>query len=625
MDLEKITNPKFVKELSEDQLELLATDIRNFLIENISKTGGHLSSNLGIVEITMALHYVFDSPTDKILFDVGHQSYVHKILTGRAKQFSTLRKYGGLSGFQKMYESKHDVYEAGHSSTALSSAIGMAIARDLDHQDYDVIAVIGDAAMVSGETLEALNHLGSMNHKVIIVLNDNNMAIGKSVGGISNMLSDLRLNPKYLNLKEDYRSFLSKSTLGKRVFRVSKRLKDAVKKGVIEDSIFKEFGVEYIGSIDGHDIKELIQAFQVAKSLNESVILHVTTKKGKGFSLAENDTTGKWHGTPPFYIPSGRFLEKKKKNYQSWSKIISRHMEKWMQADQDIVAITPAMIYGSSMHNLFKQYPSRCFDVGIAEEHAMTLVAGLSLGKKKPFLSVYSSFMQRAYDQINHDIARMNLPCLICIDRAGIVGSDGPTHHGVFDIGFLTNIPNIVLFAPSNALEAKQYINTVLKHFDHPYFIRIPKNDVIDQEVALQDNLVIGSWKEENDIDYELVVITYGDHVDDLKEFILKENLPVRLINARFIKPMDETMLNKYGHDNKPMLVYETDLKINSLASQISYYYATNHIYKDFYSIAIDDHYSTQGSISEILEEEHVSFHDVKTKIKELLNHEGEN
>ena len=422
MDLTKIKGPSFLKELTEKELNDLAKDIRQFIIESVSQTGGHLSSNLGIVELTIALHYVFNSPEDKIFFDVGHQCYVHKILTGRAKDFTHLRKFNGLSGFQKRCESKHDVWEAGHSSTALSAAVAMAIARDLNKESFSVVPVVGDGAIVGGESLEALNHLGSINNKVILILNDNQMSISKSIGGMNNFLNNVRMSNTYNKMKDDYRSILQHGKLGEGVYKATKYIKDFVKRGFINDTIFEDFGIDYLGPVDGHNIVELIRVLQLAQKNKKSVVVHVVTEKGKGYSFAENDQEGKWHGTPPFNVKSGRVLSSGNPSKKSWSEIISDQVLQWMKIDKDIVSITPAMIKGSAMNNLFKVFSERCFDVGIAEEHALTFTAGLSISQKKPFISVYSSFLQRAYDQINHDIARMDLPCLCSIDRAGIVG-----------------------------------------------------------------------------------------------------------------------------------------------------------------------------------------------------------
>ena len=624
MDLNKIKDPSFLKELDIRQLNELAGEIRQFLINSISQTGGHLSSNLGVVELTIALHYVFNSPEDKIFFDVGHQSYVHKILTGRANQFATLRKYGGLSGFQKRCESEHDCFEAGHSSTALSAAIGMAVARDLNHQNFHVIPVIGDAAMVGGESLEALNHLGSINNKVIIILNDNQMAIGKSIGGFGEFLSSVRISGTYNNLKEDYRNLTSHNKFGQMIFNVSKRIKDFVKHGLIDDTIFEDFGVEYLGPVNGHNFDDLIRVLNLAKNSKSSVVVHVVTKKGRGYKFAENDKSGKWHGIAPFNIVDGTLKNPGNNGKVSWSKVVADYIEMKMANDQDIVAITPAMIHGSAMDNLFKHYPDRCFDVGIAEEHALTFTCGLSLAKKKPFISVYSSFLQRAYDQINHDLARMDLSCLICVDRCGFVGADGPTHHGVFDLGILNQLPNVIICAPNDSANTKRFINTYLKNNDHPYILRIPRGEIENNEIEEDEILPIGKWQIDITNDYDVTVISYGRNVTRINEYFKDKEIKIRLVNALYIKPMDTQMLQDIV-DDKPLVVYETDLKINSLASNIAYYYSQNKILKNIYSFGVDDHYSTQGTIDEILKDEGLDMDSFYQRIKEIINEERTN
>lgn len=624
MDLNKIKDPSFLKELDIRQLNELAGEIRQFLINSISQTGGHLSSNLGVVELTIALHYVFNSPEDKIFFDVGHQSYVHKILTGRANQFATLRKYGGLSGFQKRCESEHDCFEAGHSSTALSAAIGMAVARDLNHQNFHVIPVIGDAAMVGGESLEALNHLGSINNKVIIILNDNQMAIGKSIGGFGEFLSSVRISGTYNNLKEDYRNLTSHNKFGQMIFNVSKRIKDFVKHGLIDDTIFEDFGVEYLGPVNGHNFDDLIRVLNLAKNSKSSVVVHVVTKKGRGYKFAENDKSGKWHGIAPFNIVDGTLKNPGNNGKVSWSKVVADYIEMKMASDQDIVAITPAMIHGSAMDNLFKHYPDRCFDVGIAEEHALTFTCGLSLAKKKPFISVYSSFLQRAYDQINHDLARMDLSCLICVDRCGFVGADGPTHHGVFDLGILNQLPNVIICAPNDSANTKRFINTYLKNNDHPYILRIPRDEIENNEIEEDEILPIGKWQIDITNDYDVTVISYGQNVTRINEYFKDKEIKIRLVNALYIKPMDTQMLQDIV-DDKPLVVYETDLKINSLASNIAYYYSQNKILKNIYSFGVDDHYSTQGTIDEILKDEGLDMDSFYQRIKEIINEERTN
>ncbi|WP_289101179.1 1-deoxy-D-xylulose-5-phosphate synthase [Catenibacterium mitsuokai] len=623
MEIKKIENPRFLKQLNIDELNQLSQDIRDFLIENISKTGGHFSSNLGIVELTVALHYVFDSPKDKFLFDVGHQAYVHKILTGRAPMFNKLKKYGGMCGFQNRHESIHDPWEAGHSSTTISGATGLAIARDLKKENFEVISIIGDAALMSGESLEALNFLGGIDTKVIVILNDNNMSISRNVGGLSNFLSDVRMSYKYNQAKSNYTEILSQSAFGQKIFDVTKRVKDKVKRKILLDTPFSQFDLDYIGPVDGHNIEELIRALETVKNLDHSVVLHVLTKKGKGYEPAEKDRSGVYHSVGAFDIVKGiqPVLDKEK---HSWSQSVSDHVEYLMNKHDDICVITPAMITGSCLQKIFKNYPDRSFDVGIAEEHAMTLAAGLSQGKEFPFLSVYSSFFQRAYDQLNHDIARMNLPCLIGIDRAGLVGGDGATHHGVFDIGLIAPIPGVIIMAPKDEEEAQKMINTAYQNKDHPYVMRYSKNKVIDTHQHTDETIKVGQWELIKEMeDAAINVVTYGDNVLAVLKMAETDHLPINIINARFIKPIDKDMLERMS--DKPIIVYETDLMNGSLGSIMSLYYEKNHINVDMSFIGIDDHYVTFGDNESLYKQEHISLNDLKNKIEEIEHEKRKN
>lgn len=623
MEIKKIENPRFLKQLNIDELNQLSQDIRDFLIENISKTGGHFSSNLGIVELTVALHYVFDSPKDKFLFDVGHQAYVHKILTGRAPMFNKLKKYGGMCGFQNRHESIHDPWEAGHSSTTISGATGLAIARDLKKENFEVISIIGDAALMSGESLEALNFLGGIDTKVIVILNDNNMSISRNVGGLSNFLSDVRMSYKYNQAKSNYTEILSQSAFGQKIFDVTKRVKDKVKRKILQDTPFSQFDLDYIGPVDGHNIEELIRALETVKNLDHSVVLHVLTKKGKGYEPAEKDRSGIYHSVGAFDIVKGihPVLDQEK---HSWSQSVSDHVEYLMNKHDDICVITPAMITGSCLQRIFKNYPNRSFDVGIAEEHAMTLAAGLSQGKEFPFLSVYSSFFQRAYDQLNHDIARMNLPCLIGIDRAGLVGGDGATHHGVFDIGLIAPIPGVIIMAPKDEEEAQKMINTAYQNKDHPYVMRYSKNKVIDTHQHTDETIKVGQWELIKEMeDAAINVVTYGDNVLAVLKMAETDHLPINIINARFIKPIDKDMLERMS--DKPIIVYETDLMNGSLGSIMSLYYEKNHINVDMSFIGIDDHYVTFGDNESLYKKEHISLNDLKNKIEEIEHEKRKN
>lgn len=623
MEIKKIENPRFLKQLNIDELNQLSQDIRDFLIENISKTGGHFSSNLGIVELTVALHYVFDSPKDKFLFDVGHQAYVHKILTGRAPMFNKLKKYGGMCGFQNRHESIHDPWEAGHSSTTISGATGLAIARDLKKENFEVISIIGDAALMSGESLEALNFLGGIDTKVIVILNDNTMSISRNVGGLSNFLSDVRMSYKYNQAKSNYTEILSQSAFGQKIFDVTKRVKDKVKRKILQDTPFSQFDLDYIGPVDGHNIEELIRALETVKNLDHSVVLHVLTKKGKGYEPAEKDRSGIYHSVGAFDIVKGihPVLDQEK---HSWSQSVSDHVEYLMNKHDDICVITPAMITGSCLQRIFKNYPDRSFDVGIAEEHAMTLAAGLSQGKEFPFLSVYSSFFQRAYDQLNHDIARMNLPCLIGIDRAGLVGGDGATHHGVFDIGLIAPIPGVIIMAPKDEEEAQKMINTAYQNKDHPYVMRYSKNKVIDTHQHTDETIKVGQWELIKEMeDAAINVVTYGDNVLAVLKMAETDHLPINIINARFIKPIDKDMLERMS--DKPIIVYETDLMNGSLGSIMSLYYEKNHINVDMSFIGIDDHYVTFGDNESLYKKEHISLNDLKNKIEEIEHEKRKN
>lgn len=620
MNIEEISNPQFLKQLNISELQGVSDDIREFLLKSIAKTGGHFSSNLGIVELTVAIYYVFNMPKDKLIFDVGHQSYVQKILTGRGKDFDQLRQYGGISGFQRRCESEYDCWEAGHSSTALSAGTGMAVARDLNGDDYHVICVVGDAAIMSGESFEALNYLGSCNSKVIVILNDNNMSISRNVGGLSNILSDIRTSKQYKDIKDNYSHMLKKLKNGQKVYDATKKVKDKVKNRVLADSAFRQFDLDYIGPVDGHNMADLIRALETVKELDHSVVLHVITTKGKGYEPAENDKIGLYHGVKPFDLSKG-IVKETHAHHQTWSEAIANHIQVMMREHDDICVITPAMISGSHLGDIFHEFPKRSFDVGIAEEHAMTFAGGLSVSGKFPFLSVYSSFSQRAYDQLNHDIARMKLPCLIGIDRADLVGNDGSTHHGVFDISYMCSIPNLTIMAPHNQKEAEMMINTAYKNHDGPYVIRYSKNTIHKHSQHSKETLAVGSWEK---IKYnrsnKVTLIVYGDRVKPAAEMIQNKNLPVNIINARFIKPMDTKMLDEIAHTS--IVVYEHVMLSGGLGSQIALYYALKQQSVKMYLMGIRDHYVTFGDNETLLEHEGLSINDLENKLKEALNEE---
>lgn len=605
MNVLDIKSPADIKQLNYEELETLASEIRHFLIHSLSKTGGHLSSNLGVVELTLAMHYAFDSKCDKFIYDVGHQAYVHKILTGRSGDFNTLRQYKGLSGFQKRCESEHDVWEAGHSSTSLSAALGYAVTRDLNHQNYHVLPVIGDGAMASGMSFEALNQIGSENRKIVIIFNDNNMSISQNVGAMSHVFTKLRASKGYTGLKKDLSHYLSVNKFGSKVLHSMRNIKNNIKHVVVDASFFNEFNIDYIGPIDGHDMKEMIRVFDVVKQASGPIVVHVITKKGKGYPYAEADMSGKWHGVGKFDITSGKAIATTKLNHLDWSSIMSNALIEMAKTNEDIVALTPAMSSGSKLDEFASLFPDRFFDCGIAEEHTMVFAAALALSGKRPFVSIYSSFLQRAYDQVNHDIARMNVPVVVSVDRSGLVGEDGDTHHGVFDISFLRSIPNLILSQPQDANEARNLLYSAL-HQKQPYFIRIPRGTTSykPQSFTLIETGTWTAWQQQDHV--SLCVITYGEDVSHVINRAKIEELPIMVVNARFFKPLDESMLHQILASTMKIIVFETDMLKGGLSSAILEF-ANDHAYKHpIKRIGIEDHFVPHGSLVKLKQLENI-------------------
>ena len=609
MEIGNIKNPSFLKKMSVFELEELSRNIRNFLIDKISITGGHLSSNLGIVDLTIAIHKVFNAPKDKIIFDVGHQSYTHKILTGRAHEFDKLRQYNGLSGFQKMSESIYDCYEAGHSSTSLSAALGYAIARDLDKKKHNVVAIIGDGSIGNGLAYEALNHIGSLNTKLIVILNDNEMSISKNVGAIHNTLDKIRSNFKNEKIKKV-------PYLGKKIKSGTKLIKESFKKIYMKEGyLFEEFGFTYYGPINGHDYDEMISYLEMAKKSNRPVLLHVITEKGKGYKYAESDIEGIWHGISPFDKETG-IIKSKNDGLISWSEVISNHLIDIAKTNKDIIAITPAMANGSKLNKFKEIYKDRFIDVGIAEEHALVMANSMAIAGKKPFVSIYSTFLQRGYDQVFHDIARMDSNVVIGIDRAGIVGEDGETHQGLYDIAFLNHIPNMIIAAPKNSSEAKGILEFAFNS-KHPFAIRYSKQRIEYNN----ESLVISdySW-EEIKKGSDAVIITYGDFVNNAKIIVnnlKKDKLNVGIINARFIKPIDTSMLDKIIKAKKPIIVYEEACLIGSLGSMISSYIVNSNT--KIKCFGIKDTFVKQGKYDIIIKKLGLDVDTMTSNIKEFL------
>ena len=609
MEIGNIKNPSFLKKMSVFELEELSRNIRNFLIDKISITGGHLSSNLGIVDLTIAIHKVFNAPKDKIIFDVGHQSYTHKILTGRAHEFDKLRQYNGLSGFQKMSESIYDAYEAGHSSTSLSAALGYAIARDLDKKKHNVVAIIGDGSIGNGLAYEALNHIGSLNTKLIVILNDNEMSISKNVGAIHNTLDKIRSNFKNEKIKKV-------PYLGKKIKSGTKLIKESFKKIYMKEGyLFEEFGFTYYGPINGHDYDEMISYLEMAKKSNRPVLLHVITEKGKGYKYAESDIEGIWHGISPFDKETG-IIKSKNDGLISWSEVISNHLIDIAKSNKDIIAITPAMANGSKLNKFKEIYKDRFIDVGIAEEHALVMANSMAIAGKKPFVSIYSTFLQRGYDQVFHDIARMDSNVVIGIDRAGIVGEDGETHQGLYDIAFLNHIPNMIIAAPKNSSEAKGILEFAFNS-KHPFAIRYSKQRIEYNN----ESLVISdySW-EEIKKGSDAVIITYGDFVNNAKIIannLKKDKLNIGIINARFIKPIDTSMLDKIIKTKKPIIVYEEACLIGSLGSMISSYIVNSNT--KIKCFGIKDTFVKQGKYDIIIKKLGLDVDTMTSNIKEFL------
>lgn len=609
MEIGNIKNPSFLKKMSVFELEELSRNIRNFLIDKISITGGHLSSNLGIVDLTIAIHKVFNAPKDKIIFDVGHQSYTHKILTGRAHEFDKLRQYNGLSGFQKMSESIYDCYEAGHSSTSLSAALGYAIVRDLDKKKHNVVAIIGDGSIGNGLAYEALNHIGSLNTKLIVILNDNEMSISKNVGAIHNTLDKIRSNFKNEKIKKV-------PYLGKKIKSGTKLIKESFKKIYMKEGyLFEEFGFTYYGPINGHDYDEMISYLEMAKKSNRPVLLHVITEKGKGYKYAESDIEGIWHGISPFDKETG-IIKSKNDGLISWSEVISNHLIDIAKTNKDIVAITPAMANGSKLNKFKEIYKDRFIDVGIAEEHALVMANSMAIAGKKPFVSIYSTFLQRGYDQVFHDIARMDSNVVIGIDRAGIVGEDGETHQGLYDIAFLNHIPNMIIAAPKNSSEAKGILEFAFNS-KHPFAIRYSKQRIEynNESIVISDY----SW-EEIKKGSDAVIITYGDFVNNAKIIVnnlKKDKLNVGIINARFIKPIDTSMLDKIIKAKKPIIVYEEACLIGSLGSMISSYIVNSNT--KIKCFGIKDTFVKQGKYDIIIKKLGLDVDTMTSNIKEFL------
>jgi len=614
VDLKKIQDPHFLKDLSVKECEALSEEIRRFLIDTLADTGGHFSSNLGVVELTIALHRQFDSPKDRIVFDVGHQGYVHKILTGRAESFTSLRQHDGLSGFLKRDESPHDVFEAGHSSTSIAASAGMLFAKphtDIGH----IVTFIGDGALASGMALEALNFIGHYPEKTpIIVLNDNEMSISENVGHLARMLTKVRMRRSYRSLKRRTRRFLPKFLRG-----FTTRVEQRIKGFISGYTTFESMGYEYFGPLDGHDFKQLFQAFETAKKTLRPTVIHVRTTKGKGYEPAENDKTGRWHGVPPFDKETGDFKKKTAEDRASYSDIVARYMEERIKGDTPFYVVTPAMISGSKLQGLKDRFPEHVIDTGIAESTSVTLSGTLASEGVGTFLTVYSTFLQRGYDQIIHDVARMRSPLVIGLDRAGVVGGDGETHQGIYDIPMLSHIPHVTIAHPRDGRELIRLFNRAFHSGRDPFVIRYPKMDVpFDEALLADDSPLIEGWELIRD-GASATIITFGPMLDELDDLIEREDLDVRLINSRFIKPLDKETLDAVPLD-KPLLIHEESTLKGGLGSMILQYLATHRRVPPFRQFGFDDAFVSQGARDEVLKDYGIDAQSVIDALKEMLD-----
>jgi 1-deoxy-D-xylulose-5-phosphate synthase len=557
--LDMVKKPADLRLLNKDQLRLLCDELRKEIIKTVANNGGHLAPSLGVVELTVALHCVFDSPRDKIIWDVGHQCYAHKLLTGRKDEFSTIRQHNGLSGFPKRHESEHDAFGAGHSSTSISAALGIAKARDLKNLDYNVIAVIGDGAMTGGMAFEGLNNAGQENTSLIVILNDNGMSISKNVGAWSKYLQNMITNPKYIGMREKMKALIEKFPLGGTAAEKASGFEDTLRAMSGPGMLFKEMGFKYFGPIDGHDTNKLIHALNNIKDLDKPVLLHIKTDKGKGYAHAENNKT-KFHGISPFNVYNGEKLKHGK--HISYTAAFSNMLVKLAQKDPHIVAITAAMATGTGLEKFAEKFPERFFDVGIAEQHAVTFAAGLAAEGFKPVVAIYSTFLQRAYDQIIHDVCLQNLPVIFAIDRAGLVGEDGPTHHGSFDISYLRHIPNLVIMAPKDENELGRMLKAAVE-YDGPVAIRYPRGcgegrKIFDdpKEVKMGKAKLLKKGK-------DIAVICLGPCVTEaLKAAAELKKISCTVMNARFAKPLDKTkILDQARRCGKVLTIEENSLK----------------------------------------------------------------
>ena len=615
--LDEYKNFNDIKAMSIDELKEFSKEIREFLIEEVSKNGGHLASNLGVVELTISLFNVFDLNKDKIIWDVGHQSYIHKILTGRKDMFETLRQYNGLSGFPKKEESPYDSFNTGHSSTSISAAAGMARARDIKNENFDVVAVIGDGALTGGMALEALNDLGYRKTKVIIILNDNQMSISQNVGGLSTYLNDLRMGDTYNKVKSDINATLEKiPKVGKGMINSINRVKSSVKQLMVPGMFFEDMGIKYYGPIDGHDIKEMSKIIKKAQQVNGPVLIHVITKKGKGYEEAERNPD-KFHAVAPYNNGKGKSSSK------SYSKVFGETMVKAAEKNKKVVAITAAMPEGTGLEEFSKLYPKRFFDVGIAEQHAATMAAGMAAEGLRPVFAVYSTFLQRAYDQLIHDIALQKLPVILAVDRAGIVGADGETHQGIFDLSYLSSIPNMTVMSPKCTEELRYMFQFALTQ-NYPIAIRYPRGgDNGAVQLSPMTFFRKGKWEKLEQKKAKVALVAVGNMVANaviVKDLLEESGISSVVINACFVKPIDREMLKELVDDESLIVTMEDNLLSGGVGANVASYLLNEKLLcSNLMNFGFDDKFIPHGDVNTLYKVNHLDPQSVSERILDFL------
>lgn len=621
--LEKIQKPNDIKKIPADQLPALAEEIREFIIESLSKTGGHLASNLGVVELTIAMHRVFDLPKDKLIWDVGHQSYTHKILTGRKDGFETLRREGGISGFPKRSESDCDVFDTGHSSTSISAGVGYVRARELKKENYSVVSIIGDGALTGGMAYEALNNAASLKSNFIIVLNDNEMSITENVGGMSSYLSGLRTALAYTGFKMDVTKALNRIPgIGPGMVDAMRKTKSSIKQIIIPGMLFEDMGLTYLGPVDGHNIPQLIKTFQEAKRFEGPILVHVLTQKGRGYEPAMRHPA-RFHGAGPFDVKTGLPVGKSNPTYTD---VFSTVMRKMGDRRKDVAAVTAAMMTGVGLKRFSNMFPDRCFDVGIAEEHAVTFAAALSLGGITPVVAIYSSFLQRAYDQIMHDVCMQNLHVVFAIDRAGLVGYDGETHHGIFDLSYLGSMPNMTILAPKNLWELSDMIKFAVD-YDGPIAVRYPRGEAYTGLKEFRAPICLGK----SEVIHEgsrVALLAVGSMVKMAEEVQkqLKERMDMdaALVNARFVKPIDEELLRSFADTYELVVTLEENVKDGGFGERVLAFAEEEDLPFGVEIIALPDRFIPHGSVSYQMKQVGFTPEDICGRIEEYYRKQGQ-